>query len=242
MWTFSPARLRPLAISAGALTALAILSGCEVRSGQADLVNGKQLFVQRCGSCHVLGRAETRGNAGPNLDEAFQAALGDGLGRGTVRGVVHEQILYPSINSQMPAKLVTGQDAEDVAAYVASVAARPGEDSGALATAVGGEQKALAVAKAGKLNIPADPNGQLLYTFKNAKADPGQLQIDSPNESPTPHNIALEGGGVDEVGPVIQNGKVSTIDVTVNAGKYAFYCSVPGHREGGMEGILTVGG
>ena len=240
MWTLSPARRRRLAVSTGALAALAMLSGCQVKSGQADLVNGKQKFVQRCGSCHVLGRAETRGNAGPNLDEAFQAALGDGFGRGTVRGVVHQQILYPSISSQMPAKLVTGQDAEDVAAYVARVAARPGEDSGALATAVGGEQKALALARAGKLNIPADPNGQLLYTFKDAQADPGQLQIDSPNESPTPHNIALEGGGLNELGPVIQNGQVSSIDVTVNAGQYTFYCSVQGHREGGMEGTLTV--
>jgi mono/diheme cytochrome c family protein len=240
MWILLPARLRRLAVAGGALAALTVLGGCQVKSGQADLVNGKQLFVQRCGSCHVLGRAETRGNAGPNLDEAFQAALGDGLGRGTVRGVVHEQILYPSIGSQMPAKLVTGQDAEDVAAYVARVAARPGEDSGALATAVGGEQKALAVARAGKLTIPADPNGQLLYTFKDAQSEPGQLQIDSPNESPTPHNIALEGGGVNELGPVIQNGAVSSIDVTVNAGEYTFYCSVQGHREGGMEGTLTV--
>ena len=90
------------------------------------------------------------------------------------------------------------------------------------------------------LTIPADPNGQLLYTFKNAQAKPGQLQIDSPNESATPHNIALEGGGVNELGPVIQGGKVSTIDVLVNAGNYTFYCSVQGHREGGMEGTLTV--
>jgi len=240
MWTLLPARLRRLTVSVGALAALTILSGCQVKSGQADLVNGKQLFVQRCGACHVLGRAETKGNAGPNLDQAFQAALGDGFGRGTVRGVVQEQILYPSIGSQMPAKLVVGQDAEDVAAYVARVAAAPGEDTGALATAVGGEQKALAVARAGKLNIPADPNGQLLYTFRNAQAEPGQLQIDSPNEAPTPHNIALEGGGVNELGPVIQNGAVSSIDVNVNAGEYTFYCSVPGHRAGGMEGTLTV--
>lgn len=240
MWTLSPAHLRRVAAGAGVLATLAALTGCEVKQGQADLVNGKQLFVSKCGSCHVLGRAETKGNVGPNLDEAFQAALGDGLGRGTVRGVVHEQILYPLVGSEMPAKLVTGQDATDVAAYVALVAARPGRDTGALATAVGGGQKPLALAQGGTLTIPADPNGQLLYTFKNAQAKPGQLQIDSPNKSATPHNIALEGGGVNEVGPVIQGGKVSSIDVSVNAGKYTFYCSVAGHRQGGMEGTLTV--
>jgi uncharacterized cupredoxin-like copper-binding protein len=54
------------------------------------------------------------------------------------------------------------------------------------------------------------------------------------------HNIALEGSGVNEVGPVVNNGGVSTINVDVRAGEYQFFCSVPGHREAGMEGTLTV--
>jgi cytochrome c oxidase subunit 2 len=52
-----------------------------------------------------------------------------------VEGVVHDQILNPRKNSAMPADLVTGDDARDVAAYVGFAAAKPGEDAGALAAA-----------------------------------------------------------------------------------------------------------
>ena len=69
---------------------------------------------------------------------------------------------------------------------------------------------------------------------------PGALTLNSNNEAAIPHNIALEGGGINEEGPVVQGGETSTIEVTVKPGEYTFYCSVPGHREGGMEGTLTV--
>ena len=55
-----------------------------------------------------------------------------------------------------------------------------------------------------------------------------------------PHNIAIEGNGVDEEGQVVQNGGVSRVEVDLKAGEYTFFCSVPGHREGGMEGTLPV--
>ena len=119
-----------------ALAALgAVASGCGSRAGTADVVNGKAQFVQRCGSCHVLERAGTAGKAGPNLDEAFGPSRRDGLGAGTIAGVTHQQILYPGRDSPMPAELVTGEDARDVAAYVGRVAGLTGEDKGALATA-----------------------------------------------------------------------------------------------------------
>jgi mono/diheme cytochrome c family protein len=124
-----PGRAGGLLAGAAILVALA---GCEVKQGRPDLVNGKRLFVQKCGACHVLQRAGTTGTSGPNLDQAFQAALGSGFNRTTVRGVVEEQILYPRRGSAMPAKLVVGRNAEDVAAYVALVAAKPGKDTGAL--------------------------------------------------------------------------------------------------------------
>ncbi|HEV2058701.1 MAG TPA: c-type cytochrome, partial [Solirubrobacteraceae bacterium] len=99
-------------------------------------------FAQKCGSCHVLERAGTTGATGPNLDAAFRQALADGFGRGTIRGVVAGQIKFPAdvpedSPAYMPADLVEGRLVEDVAAYVAMVAARPGEDEGKLATAGG---------------------------------------------------------------------------------------------------------
>jgi uncharacterized cupredoxin-like copper-binding protein len=141
----------------------------------------------------------------------------------------------------MPANVVTGKLAEDVAAYVASAAARPGKDEGLLAVAVqqAGAGKPVA-AKGGKLMIPADPTGQLAYITKKATAPAGKLTIESKNEASIPHDIALEGSGVNAKGKTVQNGATSTISVTVKPGKYTFYCTVQGHRQAGMEGTLTV--
>src|SRR5215208_3319795 len=102
---------------------------------EPDLESGKAQFVEKCGSCHSLERAGTAGNVGPNLDTAFQTALADGLDRDTIDGIVNRQILHPRTDSQMPAGLVKGQDAEDVAAYVGYAAAKKGSDEGALASA-----------------------------------------------------------------------------------------------------------
>ena len=112
------------ALGAGGIL-VAVLAGCGVGSSQADtsLANGKQLFVARCGTCHVLSRAGTKGVVGPNLDQAFQQALKDGIRRSTIRGLVREQIDHPIPGSGMPADVVKGQNARDVAAYVSSVAA-----------------------------------------------------------------------------------------------------------------------
>jgi mono/diheme cytochrome c family protein len=105
---------------------------------EADLSNGKAMFVEKCGSCHELGRAGTAGTTGPSLDAAFQTALADGMDRDTVEGIVNKQILHPREGSEMPPGEeigVTGDNARDVAAYVGYAAARSGDDEGALATA-----------------------------------------------------------------------------------------------------------
>jgi mono/diheme cytochrome c family protein len=121
--------LAAIVVTAAALS----LSACG--RDEADLSNGKALFTERCGSCHILGRAGTQGRTGPDLDAAFRTALSDGMDRETVEGIVHDQILNPRKNSAMPAELVTGDDAGDVAAYVGFAAAKTGEDQGALAQA-----------------------------------------------------------------------------------------------------------
>jgi plastocyanin len=232
--------------SAGALAAALAACGTDTVPENADVIEGKKAFVKSCGSCHVLNRAGTKGNVGPNLDEAFRRSLIDGFGRDTIRGVVLNQINHPARVPKdspafMPPKLVDGKLAYDVAAYVASVASLGGKDTGRLATAVplAGAGKPVA-AKGGKLEMPADPNGQLAYISTKATAEAGSLEIESKNESSTPHDIAIEGSGVNEKGETVQGGGVSKISATVKAGTYTYYCSLPGHREGGMEGKLTV--
>jgi plastocyanin len=234
-----------------AAVALIALTGCELKDDGDNLVNGKTLFVEKCSACHTLARADAKGTTGPNLDQAWQQAEKDGLGRSTFEGIVHGQILNPNKNpsvdpatgkeaAAMPGDLVTGEDAQDVAAYVASAAANPGKDTGRLAAAGAPQQEELARAENGTLEIPAVPSGALAYAFADAEASPGPLTINSVNESSVPHNIALEGAGVNEEGEVVQDGGTSTVEAEVRPGEYTFFCSVPGHREGGMEGTLTV--
>ena len=234
-----------------ATLAAAGIGGCSFTTGNNE-VNGKTLFVQKCGSCHTLARAGTKGVTGPNLDEAFTRARQDGFGQDTFQGIVHRQILQPAIRPQhdpqnprkllplMPADLVTGHDAEDVAAYVASAAGKPGKDTGALAQVGAAQAKGTAVEKNGELDIPADPGGSLAYVYADATAKPGKVTIKSVNKASIDHDISLEGNGVDEHGKIVKNGGTSEISVDLKPGKYTFYCSVPGHRQGGMVGPLTV--
>ncbi|HWH96708.1 MAG TPA: c-type cytochrome [Baekduia sp.] len=237
-------RIMPRAALCAAIVAvIPALSACGgVKDPQADVVAGKQLFVQKCGSCHVLERAGTKGTTGPNLDQAFQQAVKEGFGSTAVRGVVYKQILYPnrlpnSAGVKMPAKLLSGQDAHDVAAYVAMVSAKGGKDTGRLATAVKAAGGGTATEKAGVLSIPADPGGQLAFTASKATGQPGPVTIEMPNRSGTQHDIVIDGLGK---GEVVSNG-TSSFKATLDAGKtYTYYCSVPGHRDAGMQGTLTV--
>lgn len=125
-------RIAPALVAAALLLAL---TGCRVKDTAGNSVNGKKLFVAKCGSCHTLRRAGTSGTTGPNLDFAFLQDRKDGIPSDTIRGLVHAQILKPNRLGVMPGKLVTGEDAYDVATYVAEVAAKPGKDTGALANA-----------------------------------------------------------------------------------------------------------
>ena len=215
------------ALAAGTML---LAAGCGAET-KADPVRGKELFTQRCGACHILENAGTKGVQGPNLDLAFKQSVADGLGRSTIEGVVKNQIKLP-MGKQMPANLVTGEDVDAVAAYVASAIGKKG--SGAAAGGPSGTAKADA---SNKLQIPADDTGQLAYQFKSAEAKAGKVTIESQNDASVPHNIALKGG---PEGEIVQGGKTSTITANLKPGKQTFYCSVPGHEQAGMTGTLTV--
>jgi plastocyanin len=243
-----PARRTLGLLAAGGLIVLA--SGCgEVKGGDnANLIAGKKAFVAKCGSCHTLARAGTKGIVGPNLDEAFRASISEGLERGTVRGVVEGQIQIPNPEGAMPKDLVKGQALRDIAAYVAQVADRPGKDTGLLASAVEapGAGKP-AVEKDGKLSIAASPSGQLAYVTNKATAEPGAVTIEMPNMSGVSHNIAIESGegGASEKGTKLgasgfTTKGTSTVSVNLKPGTYTYFCEAPGHRAAGMYGTITV--
>jgi len=114
---------RPAVLIAVLLVAGAI-AGCGgsgvSKPGEADLANGKTLFVSQCGPCHVLDDAGTHGALGPNLDDAAAGDRVAGLDQSSFEALVRQQI--DEADAPMPRHLVKGSDARDVAAYVASVA------------------------------------------------------------------------------------------------------------------------
>lgn len=125
------ARLGAVAV---ALIGAGAFAGCDT-SENADLERGRALFIQKCGTCHALTEARTSTDVGPDLDASFAQARADGMDNDTIEGVVQKQIASPRFIEEgasnfnevyMPADIVTGQDAEDVATYVATVAGVPG--------------------------------------------------------------------------------------------------------------------
>jgi mono/diheme cytochrome c family protein len=116
----------------------AVVAGCGTTSSNSDPAKlgfqdrGRQLFTAHCGTCHVLAQAASTGTQGPNLDDAFAAARAAGMDDDTIRGIVRAQVHRPQdVNGDypgvtMPAGILEGNDLEDVATYVASVAGVPG--------------------------------------------------------------------------------------------------------------------
>jgi mono/diheme cytochrome c family protein len=111
-----------------------VVAGCDV-SENADTERGRQLFISKCGTCHALAEAGTSAEVGPDLDAAFAQARADGMDNDTIEGVVQDQIESPRTIEEgtpnynqvfMPADIVSGEDREDVATYVATVAGVPG--------------------------------------------------------------------------------------------------------------------
>jgi mono/diheme cytochrome c family protein len=131
-----PARRSLLALASSALLLVA-LGGCAIKHPTANVVQGKVLFVEKCGACHTLAHANTTGVLGPNLDDAFRQDRADGYKSASIQGLVDYWIRYPNTQGAMPAGIYKGQQAQDVAAYVGEVAGRPGVDTGALASAGG---------------------------------------------------------------------------------------------------------
>lgn len=92
------------------------------------------------------------------------------------------------------------------------------------------------------LKLSADPGGQLRFTQSKLTAKPGKvtLVMANPSSAGMDHGISVEGNGVDQDGPIVAAGKTSMVTATLKKGTYTYYCPVPGHKQAGMVGTLTV--
>jgi len=116
------------------------------------------------------------------------------------------------------------------------------DNGAATTTESGGGEKAGGGASGGAaaVKFESDPSGALAYTTTQASTKAGNVTVEFNNPQAVPHDVAIEESGGKTVGQteVITEGSDSTT-VDLKSGKYTFYCSVPGHREAGMEGTLT---
>lgn len=124
-----------------------------------------------------------------------------------------------------------------------------GDDNGTTTTETGGETTDGAAAGGGgggaggsTIQIEADPGGGLAFTTDLIATKAGDVTIDFTNPQPVGHDADVEDAGGEVVGDtdVIAEGSDSVTMKDLKPGKYVFFCSVPGHREAGMEGTLTV--
>jgi len=136
-------------------------------------------------------------------------------------------------------------------AAVALVACGSSSDDNSTTTTSGGESTSGAASGGGKeessggsgstVKFEADPGGDLAYTTTKATAKAGQVTVDFNNPQALTHDVQIEDAQGKEVGgtELIASGEDSTT-VDLKPGTYTYFCSVPGHREAGMEGTLTV--
>jgi plastocyanin len=90
------------------------------------------------------------------------------------------------------------------------------------------------------LQLAADPGGALKFDTTSLEAKAGKVTIDFTNDSSLPHNVTIDGPGVEDEGTDTIKGSTANTTLDLKPGKYTFYCSVDGHRAAGMEGTLVV--
>jgi uncharacterized cupredoxin-like copper-binding protein len=105
----------------------------------------------------------------------------------------------------------------------------------------GGKSEKSEAGGGGTVSFEADPSGNLAYTTTSATSKAGEVTIDFKNPQSVEHDVAIESSGGEVVGEteLVSEGSSSAV-VNLKPGKYTFFCTVPGHREAGMEGTLTV--
>lgn len=116
----------------------------------------------------------------------------------------------------------------------------PAKEEGGSKEAGGGEKSAAAKGPGGTLQLEADPT-QIAYDTTELSSKPGKVTIDLNNPSSLEHDVAIESESGEEVAAseTVAKGKTS-VTAELAPGTYTFFCTVPGHREAGMEGKLVV--
>jgi mono/diheme cytochrome c family protein len=235
--------VRLASIAALAFSAF-VVAGCNAGTGgvaeAGDTSRGKQLFTQKCAACHALKAAGATGRVGPDLDAAFGSDKAQGFEESTIRQVVADQIKfagqYGTKGPTMPQNLVTGDDVDAVAAYVASVAGRKGAaggggtvaapttqqptTTGATTTTAGGGGGAALAAGRTIFKTNCAPCHTLADAGTHGTVGPNLDQL-KPDEATVQHQVENGGGGMPPFKGTLTAAQISTVAkyVSTVAGK-----------------------
>jgi plastocyanin len=122
-----------------------------------------------------------------------------------------------------------------------SLAACGGDDAESSSSADSSTPAADAGGTGATVQVEADPGGSLSWVETDLSTEAGSDTIELVNDSDTPHNVVVESEAGDDVAETeTVSGDTTSATAELESGTYTFYCDVPGHREAGMEGTLTV--
>jgi plastocyanin len=118
------------------------------------------------------------------------------------------------------------------------------EESNVAAAPAGGKQpagqkQAAVKGPGGTLQLAADPT-QIAYDRKGLSSKPGKVTIDFDNPAPIQHDVAIAQGSQEIAKSNLVSQAKTSVSAELAPGKYVFYCTVPGHRQAGMQGTLSV--
>jgi plastocyanin/mono/diheme cytochrome c family protein len=244
--------------------ASAQVSGLKLTSGEKA---GRELFGEHCGVCHTLSAANAVGKVGPNLDllKPSESIVLHTIANGCLPNAPTSESSEICLGQGvMPSGVVQGRYAQDVAQFVARVtggALGTGSSSGSGGSSAGSSSSSSssssasstttsasstsATAPSGKaqtIDIAASPAGLLKFTMSSLTAKAGTITFVFTNKSPLPHNLTIQQGTNGKIlgaTPTFVGGTHS-LTVTLTPGMYTYFCSVPGHRQAGMLGMLMV--
>ena len=139
------------------------------------------------------------------------------------------------------ALVACGSSSDNSSSSTTEATSGGGETTSGGGANAGGKEESNGGGGGSTVKFEADPEGQLAYTTTEATAKAGTVTVDFNNPQGLTHDVAIESSSGEEVGKteLIAEGSDSTT-VNLKPGTYHFYCTVPGHREAGMEGTLTV--
>ena len=133
------------------------------------------------------------------------------------------------------------EEAEEGAEEAGEKAEEAGEEAEEKAGEAKEEAEGGSAGSASALDFEADPSGQLAFTTDEATAKAGKVTVDFTNSSPVPHDVAIEDSSGEVLGQTETTAEgTDSTEVELKPGSYTFFCEVPGHRQAGMLGTLTV--